>query len=92
MIISFKHKGLEQFYLKGTTRGIQAKHQKKLRLQLSALDTAQVIEDMNLPGYRLHPLKGERKGLWAISVNGNWRLTFRFENGNVTILNYEDYH
>ncbi len=92
MIVSFKHKGLERFYTKGSLGGIQAKHKKKLRMQLAALNTAQVIEDMNIPGYRLHPLKGERKGFWAISVSGNWRLTFRFENGNVTILNYEDYH
>ena len=92
MIVSFKHKGLENFYAKGSLSGIQAKHKKKLRMQLAALNTAQVIEDMNIPGYRLHPLKGERKGLWAVSVSGNWRLTFRFENGNVYILNYEDYH
>ncbi len=61
-------------------------------MQLAALDTAQVIEDVNIPGYRLHPLKGIRKGIWAISVSGNWRLTFQFENGNIHILNYEDYH
>jgi len=78
--------------MKGSLGGIQAKHKKKLWMQLAALNTAQVIEDMNIPGYRLHPLKGERKGFWAISVSGNWRLTFRFENGNITILNYEDYH
>ena len=92
MIIFLKHKGLERFYSKGTAGGIQAKHRKKLRMQLAALDTAQEIEDMNLPGYRLHPLKGERKGTWSIRVSGNWRLTFQFENGNVTILNYEDHH
>ncbi len=92
MIVSFKHKGLERFYTQGSLGGIQAKHKKKLRMQPAALNTAQVIEDMNIPGYRLHPLKGERKGFWAISVSGNWRLTFRFENENVTILNYEDYH
>jgi len=61
-------------------------------MQLAALDTAQVIDDMNIPGYRLHPLKGGRKRTWSISVSGNWRLTFQFENGNVYILNYEDYH
>ncbi len=61
-------------------------------MQLAALDTAQAIEDMNIPGYRLHPLKGTRKGIWAISVSGNWRLTFQFENGNIHILNYEDDH
>ena len=67
-------------------------HKKKLRMQLAALDTAQLVDDMNLPGYRLHRLKGERKGIWSIRVSGNWRLTFQFENGNVYILNYEDYH
>ena len=61
-------------------------------MQLAALDTAQVIDDMDIPGYRLHPLKGSRKGIWSITVNGNWRLTFEFKNGNVHILNYEDYH
>ena len=92
MIKTFKHKGLELFYSKGKTSGIQAKHKKRLRMQLAALDTAQVIEDMNLPGYRLHPLKGNRKKSWSISVSGNWRLTFEFELGDVYILNYEDYH
>jgi toxin HigB-1 len=92
MIISFKHKGLENFFAKGSMAGIQANHKNKLRMQLTALNTAHVIEDMNLPGYRLHPLKGERRRFWAIRVSGNWRLTFRFENGNVHLLNYEDYH
>ena len=61
-------------------------------MQLAALDSAQSIEDMDIPGYRLHPLKGIRKGFWSITVNGNWRLTFEFLDGNVHILNYEDYH
>jgi len=61
-------------------------------MQLAALDTAHSIEDMDIPGYRLHPLKGERKGLWSISVSGNWRLTFEFSDGNVHVLDYEDYH
>ena len=61
-------------------------------MQLAALDTAQSIEDMDIPGYHLHQLKGSRKGLWSITVNGNWRLTFEFVDGNVHILNYEDYH
>jgi proteic killer suppression protein len=56
------------------------------------LDTAIRIEDMDLPGFRLHPLKGPRTGIWAISVSGNWRITFRFEDGNAHIVNYEDYH
>ena len=92
MIKSFKHKGLEKFYEKGSTKGIQSNHARKLRMQLAALDTAQSIEDMDIPGYRLHQLKGERKGYWSITVNANWRLTFEFVDGNVHILNYEDYH
>lgn len=92
MIKSFKHKGLERFYESGTTRGIQAHHAKRLRMQLAALDTALCIEDMNIPGYRLHSLKGDRKGLWSITVNGNWRITFEFVDGNAYIVNYEDYH
>ncbi len=61
-------------------------------MQLAALDTAQSIDDMDIPGYRLHQLTGDRRGIWSITVNANWRLTFEFEEGNVYILNYEDYH
>ena len=92
MIKSFKHKGLEKFYESGSNKGIQAKHAKKLRMQLTALDTAQSIDDMDIPGYRLHQLTGNKQGTWTITVNANWRLTFEFETGNVYILNYEDYH
>jgi proteic killer suppression protein len=92
MIKSFKHKGLEKFYTSGSTRGIQANHAKKLRMQLAALDTAQSIDDMDVPGYRLHQLTGDKRGIWSITVNANWRLTFEFEEGNIYILNYEDYH
>ena len=92
MIKSFKHKGLEKFYHSGTSKGIQASHANKLRMQLAALDTALNIEDLDIPGYRLHQLKGERKGLWSITVSGNWRITFEFIDGNVYIVNYEDYH
>jgi toxin HigB-1 len=92
MIKSFRHKGLEEFFNSGSTRGIQAAHAKKLRMQLAALDTATVIEDMSIPGYRLHPLKGDRQGLWSITVNGNWRVTFEFTDGNAHIVNYEDHH
>ena len=92
MIKSFKHKGLQKFFESGTKKGIQAKHTSKLRMQLTALDTAHVIEDLEIPGYRLHQLKGTRKNLWSITVNGNWRITFEFEAGNVYIANYEDYH
>ena len=72
--------------------GIQAKHAIRLRLQLAALDTSRVIDDMDVPGYRLHPLKGRAKNRWAISVSGNWRLTFEFRDGNAYVLDYEDYH
>ncbi|WP_304598348.1 type II toxin-antitoxin system RelE/ParE family toxin [Pelagibaculum spongiae] len=92
MIKSFKHKGLEQFFETGKKAGVQVKHAKKLRIQLAAIDTAQVIDDIDLPGFSLHPLKGNRSGVWSISVSGNWRVTFEFRDGNAYILNYEDYH
>lgn len=92
MIKSFRHKGLRQFFESGNTAGVQASHAKRLWLQLAALNTAGSIDDMDLPGFRLHPLKGSMKGRWAITVNGNWRLTFEFADGNVWILDYEDYH
>lgn len=92
MIKSFKHKGLKLFFEKGICSGIQVKHQSKLRLQLAALHTARSIEDMDLPGYDLHRLKGQRKDCWSITVNGNWRVTFIFDDGDVYIVNYEDYH
>ena len=92
MIKSFKHKGLEKYYKSGTTKGIQSIHVKRLPMQLAVLDTALTIEDIDIPGYRLHALKGDRQSIWSISVSGNWRLTFEFNDGNVHILNYEDYH
>jgi proteic killer suppression protein len=92
MIKSFRHKGLLRLFETGTTSGIRPDHAKRLRLQLAALDTAQTIADMNIPGFRLHALKGELRGRWAISVSGNWRLTFEFREGNAYILDYEDYH
>lgn len=92
MIKSFKHKGLQQFFEKGTKKGIQSDHATKLRMQLTALDTAHTFEDIDIPGYRLHQLKVRNKNLWSIMVNGNWRITFEFEAGHVYIANYEDYH
>ncbi|MBW2544833.1 MAG: type II toxin-antitoxin system RelE/ParE family toxin [Deltaproteobacteria bacterium] len=92
MIKSFKHKGLEKFYNTGSVAGIQPYHEQKLRMRLIAMDTATDIEDINLPGFRLHPLKGGRVGLWAIDVSKNWRITFKFQDGNVHVVNYEDYH
>jgi len=78
MIKSFRHKGLRRFFETGSTSGIQARHGKRLRMQLAALDTARSIEDMDLPGFRLHPLKGDLQGRWSITVNGHWRVTFEF--------------
>jgi proteic killer suppression protein len=92
MIQSIRHKGLRKLFETGSTAGVQASHAKRLRLQLAALDTANEIDDLDIPGFALHPLKGELKGRWAISVNGNWRLTFEFRDGSVYILDYEDYH
>jgi proteic killer suppression protein len=92
VIKSFRHKGLGRFYETGVKSGIQSKHAGRLRLQLAALDTAHKIDDMDIPGYRLHLLKGKLKGRWSIWVSGNWRLTFEFKDGNVHILDYEDYH
>jgi len=92
MIISFVHKGLEKFYCSGKTSGIQTKHTKRLRLILTNLDQAESPIDMDLPGLRLHELKGNRKNIWSVTVSGNWRVTFRFTGKDVEIVNYEDYH
>ena len=92
MIKTFRHKGLQRFFETGSKAGIQPDHEEKLRMRLAALDTATCIEDMDLPGFRLHRLKGDRKGLWAIDVSRNWRIVFSFERGNVFTVGYEDYH
>ena len=92
MIISFIHKGLERFYRSGKALGIQAKHAKRLKLILTNLDQAESPDDMDLPGLGLHELKGNRKGIWSVSVSGNWRVTFRFTGKDAEIVNYEDYH
>ncbi|MGK7958465.1 MAG: type II toxin-antitoxin system RelE/ParE family toxin [Crocosphaera sp.] len=92
MIKSIKHKGLSKFHQTGNTSGIQSKHAKRLRLQLTILESAVRKEDLNRPGFNLHQLKGEYKGRYAISVSGNWRLTFEFRDGDIYVLDYEDYH
>lgn len=92
MIVSFKHKGLERFYRSGSLAGVQAAHARRLQLILTNLDSAVQSSDMNLPGLRLHELKGDMKGIWSVVVNGNWRITFRFVGVNVELVNYEDYH
>jgi proteic killer suppression protein len=92
MITGFKHKGLEAFYRTGTTRGVQAEHAAKLRRILALLDVAAGPEDLNMPSFKLHQLKGELRGYWSVRVNGNWRVTFRFVGVDVELVNYVDYH
>lgn len=92
VIQSIQHKGLKRFFGAGSVVGVQPHHSKRLRMLLAALDTAQTMEDMNIPGFRLHPLKGSERGRWSIWANGNWRLTFEFREGHVHGVDYEDYH
>ena len=92
MIKAFKHKGLKKFYETGSKQGVKPEHATRLRLILARLDAITVIGDMNLPGLTLHPLKGSLKSFWAVSVSGNWRVIFRFKNGNATDVDYLDYH
>jgi toxin HigB-1 len=92
MIKSFKHKGLENFYLNGYTKGIQSEHAKKIRMILTRLNQIELISDIDVPAFRLHQLKGNLKNHWSIKVNGNWRITFKFEDNDVYIVDYQDYH
>lgn len=92
MIRSFRHKGIEAFFTTGSSAGIQPKHAKRLRLQLAALNRAKGPNDMNAPGWRLHPLRGALANHWAVCVDENWRLTFTFEDGDAVLVNYLDYH
>ncbi len=92
MIVGFRHKGLEALYRHGTTKGVQAAHVKKLRNILGLLDVAARADDVNLPSFKLHQLKGDLKGHWSIWVNGNWRVTFRFIGTDVELVDYQDYH
>ncbi len=92
MIRSFKHKGLERFFIQGTKSGIQAKHASRLRLILGRLNASLIPKDMDLPGLGLHSLSGNKNGIWSVKVSGNWRVTFRFVDGHAEIVNYEDYH
>jgi len=92
VIVSFVHKGLERFYRTGSKAGIQPRHAEKLQRILSNLDVAKQPDDLDLPGYRLHALEGKRKGVWSVTVQANWRITFRFIATDVELVNYEDYH
>jgi proteic killer suppression protein len=91
-ILKFRHKGLERFFVNGTTAGMTAKHAERLRLILGRLNVAFEPRDMALPGLKLHTLKGDRKGSWAVSVSGNWRVTFKSSGSDVKDVDYEDYH
>jgi proteic killer suppression protein len=92
MIGSFTHKGLEKFFRVGSKAGIQARHATRVRLILAQLNQAEKITDMNIPSLKLHELKGNRKGDWAVTVQANWRITFRFKKGDAEHVHYEDYH
>ena len=92
MIRSFRHKGLKRLFEDDDHRGIDAQHAEKLNDILARLDASAAIADMDLPGFRLHPLKGDRKGVWAVTVRANWRVIFRFEDGDAFDLDYVDYH
>lgn len=92
MIRNFKHKGLERFFLKGSKSGIQVRHADRLRLILGRLNAATDPKDMDLPGLKLHELKGRRSGVWSVWVSGNWRVTFRFDGRDAEAVDYEDYH
>ncbi len=92
MIKGFLHKGLERFFKTGSKAGVQTAHAAKLRLQLAALDQAAKAEDLSAPSWKLHPLKGNLKGHWALTVNGNWRILFAFEGNDAVLVDYRDYH
>ncbi len=92
MIKFFRHKGIEAFFYDGDCRGINAQHAVKLGRILDRLDGSKGPEDMNLPGYKLHKLKGREKGIWSVWVSGNWRVTFSFYGNDAIGIDYLDYH
>ncbi len=92
MIGSIRHKGLKRLYEDGDPRGIGANLRKRVSEILSVLDAAESVEEADIPGYRLHSLSGDRQGYWSVKVTGNWRITFRFQDGYAEDVNLEDYH
>ena len=92
MIASFRHRGLKRLYEDDDLRGLSQAHVDKIKRILARMDEAADVRNMALPGFGLHPLKGKFKGLWAVSVTGNWRIVFRFENGNAYDVDLVDYH
>jgi len=92
MIKNFRHAGLQSFFETGSKAGICPEHASRLNRILGVLDAAILIEQINIPGFKLHKLTGNLSGFWALSVSGNWRITFRFDNGEATLVDYIDYH
>ena len=92
MIKSFLHKGLKEYFETGSKKGIQPEHASKLARILDRLDASTSPQDMNLPGYRLHELKGDMRDFWSVTVNGNWRVTFYFVGRDAYLVDYKDYH
>lgn len=92
MIRSFRHAGLDRFFQTGSKAGIQPKHASRLEEQLAVLNVARRPEQMSIPGWHLHALRGKLEGHWSVRVSGNWRLTFRFENEDAVLVDYQDYH
>ena len=92
MIRKFKHKGLKELFESGKAKGVNPQHVTRLRQIIALLETAETLEDMDLPGLKLHELKGQRKGTLAVNVSGNWRVTFKMQEGDAFDVNYEDYH
>jgi proteic killer suppression protein len=91
-IVSFRHKGLKQLFERGNRRGVNPQHVDKIENILGVLDIAQKIEDVDVHSFRLHPLTGDLKGFWSVTVRANWRVVFRFDNGNVFEVDLLDYH
>lgn len=92
MIRNFRHTGLNRLFERDEPQGVRADQIQKVQNILAVLNRARVPEDMDLPGFRLHPLKGDRKGFWSVTVRANWRVTFRFENGDACDVDLTDYH
>ena len=92
MIASYRHRGLERFILSGSKAGVRPEHAERLRLVLGRLAASVTAQDMDLPGLRLHPLKGRLKGRWSVTISGNWRVTFAFSGKDAVQVDYEDYH
>jgi proteic killer suppression protein len=92
LIQSFRHKGLRRVFEDGDHRGVPAEMARRIGTMLAALDDAQEVEELNLPSFRLHQLKGDLLGLWAVTVRANWRIVFRFESGQALDVDFVDYH